>query len=77
MENQIKCVFENFDNAEDFPKVILDQSDSSQQTLLIRYPSVEKKQNDYIISAVKIEGGAKSALDPHQATTIKPYVSQQ
>lgn len=24
---------------------------------------------------VKIEGGAKSALDPHRLTTIKPYIA--
>ena len=31
---------------------------------------------DYIRSAVKIESGAKSALDPHVAATVAPYVAQ-
>jgi hypothetical protein len=31
---------------------------------------------DYIRSAVKIEAGAKSALDPHVAATVMPYVTQ-
>ena len=77
LEDQIKCAFENFDNDENFPSIIPDQSDSSHQSLLIRYPSVDKKQNDYIAPAIKIESGAKSALDPHQTTTIRPYVSQE
>ncbi|GEM_PF-4202756 len=38
---------------------------------------VDKHRNpdDYIRSAVKIEAGAKSALDPNEATAITPYVS--
>lgn len=31
--------------------------------------------NDYIRSAVKIEAGAKSALDPHTLATVRPYVA--
>lgn len=77
LESQIKYVFENFDNGEEIPSIILDQTDSSQQTILVRYPSVDIKQNDYIVPAVKIESGAKSALDPHQSITISPYVSQE
>ena len=30
----------------------------------------------YIRSALKIEAGAKSALDPHVAATVTPYVAQ-
>lgn len=32
--------------------------------------------SDYIRSAVKIESGAKSALDPHSIAKISPYVAQ-
>lgn len=31
---------------------------------------------DYIRSAVKIESGAKSALDPHVAANVAPYIAQ-
>ena len=31
---------------------------------------------DYLRSAVKIESGAKSALDPHTSATVVPYVAE-
>ncbi len=52
----------------------LDPDDSDQQTLLFWYPAVTATLGDYIRSAVKIEAGAKSALDPHQAVVLSPYV---
>ena len=33
--------------------------------------------NAYVRPAVRIESGAKSALDPHQGVTIKPYVADE
>jgi len=53
----------------------LDPDDADQQTLLFWYPAVTANPDDYIRSAVKIEAGAKSALDPNEATAITPYVS--
>jgi hypothetical protein len=43
------------------------------QTLLLSYPSATPA-DDYVRSTVKIESGAKSALDPHTTRTIRPYV---
>lgn len=55
----------------------LDPEDKDGQTLLFWYPVVTaRSDNDYIRSAVKIESGAKSALDPHVAATVRPYVAQ-
>lgn len=54
----------------------LDPDDRDAQTLLFWYPSVTATVDDYIRSAVKIESGAKSALDPHVAATVVPYVTQ-
>lgn len=54
----------------------LDPEDRDGQTLLFWYPVVTAGTNDYIRSAVKIESGAKSALDPHVAATVTPYVAQ-
>lgn len=54
----------------------LDAEDKDQQTLLFWYPAVSAREDDYIRSAVKIEAGAKSALDPHVAATVEPYVAQ-
>jgi predicted nucleotidyltransferase component of viral defense system len=56
------------------PAVELDLSDDSGQTLLIKYQSLTQ-ENSYILPAVKIECGAKSALDPNQFMTIKPYIA--
>jgi hypothetical protein len=42
----------------------LDPDDKDGQTLLFWYPAVTPTSHDYIRSAVKIESGAKSALDP-------------
>jgi hypothetical protein len=52
-----------------------DPADTDQQTVLFWYPVVTAGANPYIRSAVKIEAGAKSALDPHVLTTVKPYAA--
>ena len=51
-----------------------DLDDKDGQTLLFWYPAVTA-EGDYIRAAVKIEAGAKSALDPHIAATVVPYVA--
>lgn len=56
-------------------RVELDPEDKDDQTLLFWYPAVTATSGDYIRSAVKIESGAKSALDPHVAATLTPYVA--
>lgn len=57
-------------------KVAPDTDDQDGQTVLFWYPTVTAADGDYIRAAVKIEAGAKSALDPHIATTVTPYVAQ-
>jgi hypothetical protein len=57
-------------------RVELDADDKDGQTLLFWYPEVAVGAGDYIRSAVKIEAGAKSALDPHVAAVVAPYVAQ-
>ena len=52
-----------------------DPDDKDGQTLLFWYPAVTAAKGDYIRAAVKIEAGAKSALDPHVAATVTPYVA--
>jgi hypothetical protein len=54
----------------------IDPDDRDFQTLLFWYPAVTATSGDYIRSAVKIECGAKSALDPHTAAAVAPYISQ-
>lgn len=55
-------------------KVELDTDDESRQSLLLWYPSVTDPSDGYIRKAIKIESGAKSALDPHAKHTITPYL---
>ncbi|MFT4027884.1 MAG: nucleotidyl transferase AbiEii/AbiGii toxin family protein [Novosphingobium sp.] len=56
-------------------KVELDKDDESAQSLLLRYPSATGESDGYIRKAVKIESGAKSALDPHARHSVIPYLA--
>ena len=56
-------------------RVSLDADDHDGQTLLVWYPQVQPVEGAYVQPAVRIEAGAKSALDPHRAVTITPYVA--
>ncbi|GGE05802.1 hypothetical protein GCM10011515_26670 [Tsuneonella deserti] len=49
--------------------------DGDSQTLLVYYPTATPADG-YIDKAVKIESGAKSALDPNSAHSIRPYVDE-
>ena len=53
----------------------IDKNDPDGQTLLFWYPEVEPRAGAYVQPAVKIESGAKSALDPHKSVSISPYVA--
>src|ERR1700730_17611609 len=50
--------------------------DPDHQSLLLWYPTVTTDGANYVRRAVKIEAGAKSALDPHSSRTVTPYVAQ-
>lgn len=56
-------------------KVELDPDDESTQSLLLWYPSLTAESDGYIRKAVKIESGAKSALDPHARHSVVPYLA--
>ncbi len=57
-------------------RVELDPDDPDHQTLLVWYPAAGAGPVDdaYMRPAVKIESGAKSALDPNRPVTVRPYV---
>src|SRR5215469_9030186 len=55
-------------------RVELDADDPDGQSLLLRYPTVTAAGNDYIRRAIKIESGAKSALDPHATIAVPPFI---
>jgi len=56
-------------------RLMLDEEDPDRQSILFWYPSVAARQEGYIRPAVKIEAGAKSALEPHEAVTIHPFIA--
>jgi hypothetical protein len=57
-------------------RVTLDDDDADGQTLLLQYPAVSD-DDQYVRPAVKIEAGAKSALDPHEPLSVRPYVADE
>jgi hypothetical protein len=52
-----------------------DPADPDGQSLLLWYPTATVEGNAYIRRAIKIESGAKSALDPHAPVVVKPYIA--
>lgn len=58
-------------------RVEIDQADPEGQTLLLWYPEVEPRDDGYVRPAVRIESGAKSALDPNRPVLIRPYIADE
>ncbi|WP_352541510.1 nucleotidyl transferase AbiEii/AbiGii toxin family protein [Mesorhizobium sp. M0018] len=57
--------------------VVSDRDDPDGQTLLLWYPSATVTADEYIRPAVRIESGAKSALDPNASASVIPYVAAE
>ena len=57
-------------------RVEVDETDPSGQTLLVWYPRVDAADTGYVQAAIKIESGAKSALDPNKPMLIAPYIAE-
>jgi hypothetical protein len=57
-------------------RVVSDREDPDQSTLLFQYPSLFTSNSEaYVQPRVKLEGGGRSALDPHESRTIQPFVA--
>lgn len=57
-------------------KIAVDEDDPDHSTLLFQYPRLFQLDNTaYIQPRVKLEGGGRSALDPHQDCSIKPFIA--
>lgn len=57
-------------------RVTVDETDPDGQTLLVAYPAVGADDAAaYVRPVVRIESGAKSALDPNRPATLRPYVA--
>lgn len=63
------------EDAREQGRVEIDADDPDGQTLLVWYPEVEPRNDAYVRPVVRIECGAKSALDPHQNVAVAPYVT--
>ena len=57
-------------------RIELDGDDPDGQTLLVWYPAIAASEPGYVRPAVRIECGAKSALDPHRDVLIRPYIAE-
>ena len=55
--------------------VEVDEADPDGQTLLIHYPEAEPLDGAYVRPLVRIESGAKSALEPNEPVQIRPYIA--
>jgi Nucleotidyl transferase AbiEii toxin, Type IV TA system len=54
--------------------VVMDRLDPDGQTILVHYPTVFASDL-YVRPVVRIECGAKSALDPHGLVVLTPYIA--
>jgi Nucleotidyl transferase AbiEii toxin, Type IV TA system len=55
-----------------------DEDDAHKQTLLIGYPTLYGSRDiKYVLPRVKIEAGARSALDPNLDCEVAPYISEE
>lgn len=71
----LRALLENAHLAPDAGRIEPDPDDPDRQSLLLWYPTVTADGAAYVRRAVKIEAGAKSALDPHATRIVTPYVA--
>ncbi len=58
-------------------RAIKDTEDEDESTLLFHYPSLFADVSAaYIQPRVKLEGGGRSALDPHEEIIIEPFINR-
>jgi len=59
-------------------RVDVDKDAGDQQALLVQYPGLFSTEDlSYVRPRVKIEGGARSALDPNVTCKIAPYIETE
>ena len=71
----LRRTLQNANLRADRARVEADPDDPDRQSLLLWYPTATTEGNAYIRRAIKIESGAKSALDPHAPVAVKPYIA--
>lgn len=64
------------DQAAEGCRVLPDEDDADRMTLLVEYPTLYPTgDSSYVAPRVKIEAGARAALDPSLDRTVAPYVA--
>lgn len=59
-------------------RIVPDENDQDEQTLLVEYPTLYPgTEVAYVAPRVKIEAGARSALDPNQSGTVTAYIADE
>lgn len=59
-------------------RILPDDDDVDQATLLVEYPSLYANgDTPYVAPRVRVEAGARSALDPSLDCTVAPYVADE
>ena len=59
-------------------EIFMHDGDESGQTLLIEYPTLYPSRDaNYLASHVRIEAGARSALDPSLGRAVTPYITNE
>ena len=58
-------------------RIVPDDKDPDQQTLLVEYPTLYPGIDNYVLPQVKLEAGARSAMDPNIITTVGAYVEEE
>ena len=58
-------------------RIVSDDQDPDQQTLLVKYPTLYPGIDNYVLPQVKLEAGARSALDPNIMTTVGAYIEEE
>lgn len=66
------------DDMTDNCEILRDEGDTDGQTLFIDYPTLYPSSNfASLVSRVRIEAGARSALDPSLSCSITPYIAKE
>ncbi|MXW31474.1 MAG: nucleotidyl transferase AbiEii/AbiGii toxin family protein [Chloroflexi bacterium] len=59
-------------------RILPDEDDVDQMTLLVEYPTLYPSDDlSYVVPRVRIEAGARSAVDPHLDCSLAPYVAEE
>ncbi len=78
IQGELQAALANkFDELKADCQITPDPSDISGQTLFVEYPTLYQKAGGYVQPRVKLESGARSALEPNRNGTVTPYIAME